>query len=107
MSSEPLLDGRHNANYGGLPEENLKVLKLKAEIKHMSLWFNIIILLFCIVSAISIYKTIQVMTTLFNTDILIKKGVDVKFPVLFLDEPVTREKLLKPIVAQSVFGPKA
>jgi hypothetical protein len=98
MSSEPLLDGWHNANYGGLPEENLKVLKLKAD--------NIILLLLRIVAVISVYRTFQSITTLFNSDILIKRGVDVKFTVLVLDEPVMKEKLLKPIIAQSVFGPK-
>ena len=103
MSCEPLLDGRHNANYGVPPEENLRVLKLKAEVRQLTLFNSVILFLFLIVTVVSVYHMFGTIDRLFNADLMLRNDVEYKFPMLLVDEPITEKSFIRPTPINMVF----
>jgi len=87
VCTDPLLDERrHNANYSVPPEEDIRILKLKAENKFL---YNSTILLMVTIAAVLLIETYvayQFNKNLGDSEMIISNfGNDIKYPFLVVD----------------------
>ncbi len=105
MSTAPLLNGRPNPSYGGCNEENIQLLKLQAEFRYWKCWLVITMSILVTCLGLAMYRAYEIWNLFHNGGALFKIGHDVEYPVLLLNEPLTKQQLFRPVIARSMFAP--
>jgi len=104
--TEPLLTpGRHNASYGVAPEEDLRILKLKSEVKFLTMANYTLMFLILALVLSEVYSLYNLYMLSQSTDLLVF-GNNVKYPFLVVDEN-TRPETLKSLPLAMVFQRRA
>jgi len=94
--TEPLLGGvRHNASYGAAPEEDLRVLKLKSEVKFLTMANYVLMALLLVYIATEIWQCYRYYEMSKGSDLIVF-GNEIKYPFLVVDEHANLESLKLP-----------